>query len=674
MPENRQEGIAISPPDEHPDEKSDLADRPGPPVRQAPHRARRRLVSVALGLVAASCLLIATTDARIPLLHHDSVTTTAATSSSAVPPAPSGPPPTCQAPKLNVSDVLPNTPLEVSPLPDSVDASPETQVSLLGAAARDISDVTVRGARTGLHSGRLEAYSQGDGASFVPDHPFAEEEEVVVRGDVIVDGRRVPFAYRFTTAEEDSLSPPPAPTAPPTSFSGQQGVQHFVSEPDLEPPAVTVTVNEPGTEPGDVFTAPYTGPGQDGPMIFDDTGQLVWFQAMPANIEATNLQTGTYEGKPVITWWQGYIPPQGFGEGVEEIATTDYRTAKVVHAGNGLTVDLHEFHLLPDDEAIFTVFNPIKCDLRSVSGRQDGAVTDSIFQLIDLKTGLVRREWHALDHVPLSNASSGVSPTGSTDNWPFDYFHMNSIAFDSLDNLVISSRNTSAYYVLNSATLEVTAEVGGRDSTVSMGSGTQTNFQHDVVVLPGGGITLFDNGSSPQVESQSRAVVENLNLAANSVSEVNEYTYTGQALVSDSQGNFQTLANGDAFVGWGQVRYVTEFSPSGSTLFDADFPLKTESYRAYRFDWSAQPATPPSIGTRTTGGRLTVYASWNGATMVSAWRVLAGSDAHHLTPVTTATRSGFETAIPLTTSGPYVAVQALGSDGDVLGTSATVKG
>ncbi len=36
----------------------------------------------------------------------------------------------------------------------------------------------VRGSRTGSHPGRLEAYSQGDGASFVPAKPFRPGETV----------------------------------------------------------------------------------------------------------------------------------------------------------------------------------------------------------------------------------------------------------------------------------------------------------------------------------------------------------------------------------------------------------------------------------------------------------------------------------------------------------------
>ncbi len=47
------------------------------------------------------------------------------------------------------------------------------------------------------------------------------------------------------------------------------------------------------------------------------------------------------------------------------------------------------------------MFQPIACNLSFLGGPSDGAVTASIFQEIDIKTGLVRREWDPLDHVGL---------------------------------------------------------------------------------------------------------------------------------------------------------------------------------------------------------------------------------------------------------------------------------
>jgi hypothetical protein len=64
-----------------------------------------------------------------------------------------------------------------------------------------------------------------------------------------------------------------------------------------------------------------------------------------------------------------------------------------------------------------------------------------------------------------------------------------------------------------------------------------------------------------------------------------------------------------------------------------------------------------------------VYASWNGATRVASWRVLAGPSADQLKPATTATKAGFETAIAVSQNYQVYKLQALDAKGKVLGTS-----
>ena len=81
------------------------------------------------------------------------------------------------------------------------------------------------------------------------------------------------------------------------------------------------------------------------------------------------------------------------------------------------------------------------------------------------------------------------------------------------------------------------------------------------------------------------------------------------------------------------------------------------------------------MGCQDPAARATMlYASWNGATLLASWRVLAGASPTQLAPVATAARAGFETAIATPGAAPYVAVQALDATGAVLSNSATIKG
>jgi hypothetical protein len=82
------------------------------------------------------------------------------------------------------------------------------------------------------------------------------------------------------------------------------------------------------------------------------------------------------------------------------------------------------------------------------------------------------------------------------------------------------------------------------------------------------------------------------------------------------------------------------------------------SYRTYKNVWTGTPTTSPKLVAATNG---TVYISWNGATDVTSYQILAGSSASSVSAVATVPKSGFETAYNL--SGTYVFVQVVALNG-----------
>ena len=543
----------------------------------------------------------------------------------------------------------------------------------------------MKGSRTGPHPGRLVAYSQGDGASFLPTRPFDDGELVTVHADVREGGQTIPFAWSFTVAVHDnpgsmsaavgtgtstSTSTSSAPTPAPREY------QSFHSRPELRPPDVTVS-SKAQTATGDLFLAPYSGIGQYGPMILNEHGGLIWFKPLsPAGARAADFRVQQYEGKPVLTWWQDPLIVNGSRTAGDVIANSAYQEIAEIRAGNGYQPDLHEFQITPQGTALITVFDAIDCNLSAVGGPRDGAVADTLLQEIDLKTGLVVYEWHSLDHVSLQNSYSSAAPTSLRE--PFDYFHINSIDVEQDGELLVSSRNTWAAYDVDPKTGQVRWELGGRHSSFKLGPGAGTAWQHDARQQPNGAITFFDNGAFPQVHPQSRAIEVTLDTANMTATLARSYEHQNP-LVAGSQGNVQALAGGDWMVGWGQAGYLSEIGAAGQVLFNAHLPPDWESYRTYVLPWSGQPTDPPAVAavpSPSAHGEPVVYASWNGATEVASWRVLAGSSPTALTPVvSSAAETGFETAIalPAGAAGPYVAVQALNSAGTVIGTSPTVK-
>jgi Arylsulfotransferase (ASST) len=560
--------------------------------------------------------------------------------------------------------------MAVSPLNGTPDASPRTQISFLGAPANEIADVSVVGSRSGRHRGRLEAYASSRGASFLLERPFAQGERVTAQALVGPAGHAERVATTFTIAR---LSGYRAAAGRPLRLSKGGLVQSFVSQPTLHPPSVQVVTDSPQAQAGDVFLTPSHGYGQPGAMIVDGDGRLVWFHQVPSGEIAADLQVQSYEGRPVLVWWQGWVPPVlGVGFGMDEIYSTAYTPVASVSAGNGYQADLHEMQITPQGSAFITAYSLVDADLSSAGGSRDGVLQDAIVQEIDIRTGLVMFEWHAYGHVALSDSHS--SPP-SAHGQPWDYFHLNSLSLDSWGdgNFIVSARNTWAAYEIDHLSGAVLWRLGGKHSSFRMGPGTGMAYQHDVRWQPDHTLTLFDDGAAPKEHSQSRAIRVRIDWRRRTVELIGRDVHT-PSLLAGSQGNDQVLANGDSFVGWGEEPYFTEFSPSGQIVFDAHIPAPGQSYRAYRFPWSATPATQPAAAVRSSGAEAaTVYASWNGATGVGAWRVLAGTSPASLVPVATSAVSGFETAVAVNSAAAYFAVQALGAEGQVLRTSPPVK-
>ncbi len=634
----------------------------------------------------------------------------AAHASSGPPSTPASSAPSCVAGNDSRSMAVAKGALTVSPEPGTVDATPSTQISLLGLPVRDISHVQVRGSRTGVHAGRLDAYSQGDGGSFLPDAPFAEGERVAVSLQVRDGGAQQRVEWHFTVGYRAGLgaahfnhpkvrTPAPAeqrskravtaaeakerpgPLGPNASVPRRETLtQHFHSAPSLHPPRVIVSKHADSDAPGLLFMSPFSV-GQAGPMIINDEGQLVWFD--PVNVgptaatKATNLQVQTYEGKPVLTWWEDPLASGGNGrrEPQDVIVNSRYERVATIHGGNGLMPDVHEMQLTPEGTALIAENHDVRCNLTSVKGSADGSVWDDVIQEIDVATGLVRWEWNSLDHVPLRAAYDSALVASAS--YPFDFFHLNSIQqLEGGESLLISARNTWAIYDINHHTGAIRWQLGGKHSTFAMGPGTRTAWQHDarVVARPDRSeleITVFDDGATPRVHRQSRGLIEVVDLASRTARLLRALV-NSPPLLAGSQGSVELMSDGDVVVGWGQEPWVTEYGPGGEIRFQAHLPFFEQSYRVLRFEWHGMPSTPPSLALeRLPSGRLAVYASWNGATEVASWAVLEADGPAPMSRIATAPEQGFETRIvlPAPVSGSAFAVQALSAEGSVLGTS-----
>jgi hypothetical protein len=571
------------------------------------------------------------------------------------------------------------TPLTISPANGTPDASPKTGISVLGAPPADITSVTVTGSESGAHPGKLLPFSGKRGAVFQPDTPLTEGEKASVV--VSVKGRKA-TNLSFEVAR---LAPTP-PFLNPSSTQPDK-LHSFVSEPGLTPPKITVLkpnknfttsvfltpLPSPIVHPGSTTTITLTPVGPGGPLIVDPKGNVVWFkQATRPNV-AANLQIQRFDGKPVLTWWEGPVTIAAYGQGEGVIADTRYRTKYRVRAGNGYSMDIHELSLTPEGDALFPVYSLVKVHLPGTPEGQLTTMIDAIIQQVDVRTNRVVWEWHSLGNVPISDS---YATTGNSAF--FDVYHINSIQPVGADRLLVSMRDTSALYLIDRATGRVVWTLGGKSSDFKLGKGARFWFQHDARMIGPNRISLFDDEAGPpQKAPTARGLVLSLDMRKKRAAVAGEYKRSNDTS-PQSEGSVQLMEEeGIFFVGFGAEPFYTQFTKAGKVSYDARLPLDDGSYRVYTYPWKSTPTTRPAVAVRpATDGKTVVYASWNGATEVARWQVLAGPPVGSLKPLgSPAAKSGFETRIVVPTGDEdnVYAVQAIDAKGKVLATSSVAS-
>jgi EmrB/QacA subfamily drug resistance transporter len=458
----------------------------------------------------------------------------------------------------------------------------------------------------------------------------------------------------------------------------------FVTEPSLHPPQIRNIAPKSAASaagrlaPGYIFTANFydlNEPpiiGQSGPLILDRTMQPVWFEPVPEKLVASNLSLQTYKGKPALAWWQGVVTNTGATESGEYVVVNQhYQPIARLKAKDGWVLTLHEL-VIDGDHAWVTANKNIPKDLSKYGGAYNGALIDSAVQEYDLKTGALLRNWDALDHIPLSESQASLPTNG----FPWDAYHVNSIDLAPGGRFLVSMRDTWATYLVDAESGKIVWTLGGNKSDFRLGPGAAFEWQHDARLQPDSKVSVYDDhccqltggGTYVNPTGPSRALVLKLDQQARTATVAAQYGDTG-GFHSDYMGDTQPLANGDVFVGWGSEPFFSEFDGSGKVLFEGELPGPDLTYRATLQQWVGLPLTDPAGAARRIDGKPTVFASWNGATRVASWKVLAGSSPASLSAVASHPRSGFETTIVVPQGYTSFRLQALDGAGRAIGTS-----
>ncbi|KAF2835004.1 hypothetical protein M501DRAFT_999555 [Patellaria atrata CBS 101060] len=453
--------------------------------------------------------------------------------------------------------------------------------------------------------------------------------------------------------------------------------QTYKSNTQAKPPIFQINSNQSGLADGLYFLGIDGQPSsqQNFPVIVDMSpermGSLVWTADYT---ETFDFRAQTYQGEPVITFWQGDFI-SGYGHGSFLILNQSYVEIARVSAPRfpGLA-DFHEFTITQDDTALFPLYIPKQYDLSSVGGPSDGWVLDSMFQEVDIATGELIFEWNATNHVLINETYNTLSGSGGSEEAPFDYFHINSIAKDQNGDYLVSARVMSCIFKISGPDGTILWRLNGRRSDFDVEDAAVFAFQHDARWLNDEQtrMTLFDNGPTEGVD-YSRGLLLDVDQDARTVRLITDFTNAAKTF-GQYEGSLQAVdpsdENTNFIVGYGSEPFFTECDSEGNILLDVQYATGNviNSYRTYKLPWQGLPLTLPDIHWNKDGNKA--YFSWNGATDVEEW-VLYTADSSNATTwmnVTTARRTGFETTIDLEELDleDYIRAKAVNGDGDEL--------
>jgi len=250
--------------------------------------------------------------------------------------------------------------------------------------------------------------------------------------------------------------------------------------------------------------------------------------------------------------------------------------------------DMHDFLITCNNELVLLSYDGVFQDL-SDQGiiHTEVVVQESVIQIIDRITGMVKFEWRSLDEIPYGDQLYK--------RYKSDYAHINSVVVDDDGNLLASLRGTSNIVKIDRASGRILWKFGGKANQFTFIDDpfTGTCGQHTATWLDNGNMLVFDNGQQCLPEDDRLGVtrVVEYELDEKSLTAELVWSYEQKDQYSVAMGSAQRLTNGNTLIAWGRRKetlssiLVTEVNQKGDKLFEISTDSETPVlvYRAYRF-------------------------------------------------------------------------------------------
>ncbi len=487
--------------------------------------------------------------------------------------------------------------------------------------------VSVSGETSGPHTGSVVLSDDGQTLIFRPGRSFAPGENVTAT--VSAPGLRVsPLVMRFTTSSvqryEPSLLTLASPDVSPAQSnaiaqgSGALSVIHGVAVP-ADFPIVNITVSKP-TGSGKIFIANWGGTSYV--MILENDGTPYFYKRFPGSD-----QTRDFKLQPTGTLTRRVY--QGMNCYVE--MDSQYTNIDTLRCGHGYGTDEHEVQLIPNHHCFLIALDYRQVDMSKLitGGNPSATVIGNHVQELDANHSVVF-EWRSWDNFDITDAVH-ENLKGAT----IDYVHMNSIAIDYDSNIVISNRHLSELTKINRKTGKIMWRLGGAHNQFSfLNDPVGISYQHDARPVPGkpDQYTVFDDGNyhSPAF---SRVVEYKVDTTTMTVTKVWEYRHSPDYFTW-WMGSAQRLPNGNTLIDWSDnpLPKVHEVTPSGETVYEANFASAMPCYRTFRFEWESV-AKRPYLVAESYPNRVTLIFNKFGDKRVKRYIVYAGLGPNPTSPL-----------------------------------------
>jgi hypothetical protein len=304
-------------------------------------------------------------------------------------------------------------------------------------------------------------------------------------------------------------------------------------------------------------------------MLLDGTGDLVWYhQGRDFTLDFKVHPNGLLSYSDRYIW---HILDSNFVQ-VDSVLCVDRLTD---HHELMVTEDGHYFIICREDSTMDVSALHTK---NGTPGSMNAQVRMVVLQELDANKQLVK-EWRGFDHYSIFDSDTNYF----TNPGLLDLTHSNSIDLDEEGHVMVSHRHLNEVTLIDWNTGAIRWRLSGKNNDFDLLGDAGYYGQHDARFLPGGRISLFDNGNFHHL---GRGLVLEVDTALWEARILGSY---GDSIGSISMGSFRLLGDGSALMNLGEVsnsqdpvvwHYAADSTPVMSMRIHSNFM----TYRAQCLD------------------------------------------------------------------------------------------